>query len=112
MPTLTDRVTNFIQRLRPPAETTQVTGYECAGRGIVDLAKVFRDAGTRREVVQACNEMYSGDPRAEAIVNRVADGAVRRGVSCLRAFTSSPLLQTSYFPAPDVASINSGENTS
>jgi hypothetical protein len=79
MPTLIDRITNFIQRLRPPAETTQVTSYERAARTPVDLAKVFRDAGTRREVVQACNEMYSGDPRAEAIVNRVADGAVRRG---------------------------------
>jgi hypothetical protein len=34
MPRLIDRVTNWIQRLRPPAETTQTTSYERAGRNV------------------------------------------------------------------------------
>jgi len=76
---LTDRITKLINRLRPPRETTQRTTYERASAGVAGLLTPFREARDRREVIEACNEMYKGDTRPKAVIDRVADGAVRRG---------------------------------
>jgi hypothetical protein len=94
---LTNKISNLFQRLRPPRETTTralagATTYERAGADATSrLIDQLDGARSRRQIIEACRAMYEEDPRPKAIIDRVADSAVRRGFTVsVAAIESAP----------------------
>lgn len=76
MPTLADRFTAMIKRLRPPQSQTTTSDFTRRRRSL--YGEIMTDT-SRRAMVEYARQMYDTDPRVEEVINTLARGVAKGG---------------------------------